>query len=141
MGWETNLMVHLRYNRQTYTSRYDVQNRLGDVEDMIKYHTDKIHSIGLMTEPKKFIEEDADPLQWINNEISESLEELEEYYIERFKLNYLLEYWDKCHTKDGEPIHAPEGVGWDDAYIDGDFIMTKEEKSNYRKELGLKDET
>ena len=137
MGWETNLMVHLRYNRKSYQSRYEVERDLEDVNDMIKYHSNKLQSLAMMTEPKKFMEEDADPLQWISNEVRDSLEELEEYYIDKYKLEMLLEYWDKCHTKEDEPIHAPEGVGWDDAYIDGDFILTKEEKEKQNKDLGL----
>ena len=137
MGWETNLMVRLRYNRKSYQSKYEVERDLEDVNDMIKYHSNKLHSLAMMTEPKKFMEEDADPLQWISNEVRDSLEELEEYYIDKYKLEMLLEYWNKCHTKEDEPIHAPEGIGWDDAYIDGDFILTKEEKEKQKKDLGL----
>lgn len=137
MGWETNLMVRLRYNRKSYQSKYEVERDLEDVNDMIKYHSNKLHSLAMMTEPKKFMEEDADPLQWISNEVRDSLEELEEYYIDKYKLEMLLEYWDKCHTKEDEPIHAPEGIGQDDAYIDGDFILTKEEKEKQKKDLGL----
>lgn len=137
MGWETNLMVRLRYNRKSYQSKYEVEIDLEDVNDMIKYHSNKLHSLAMMTEPKKFMEEDADPLQWISNEVRDSLEELEEYYIDKYKLEMLLEYWNKCHTKEDEPIHAPEGIGWDDAYIDGDFILTKEEKEKQKKDLGL----
>ena len=137
MGWETNLMVHLRYNRKSYQSKYEVERDLEDVNDMIKYHSNKLQSLAMMTEPKKFMEEDADPLQWVSNEVRESLEELEEYYIDKYKLEMLLEYWDKCHTKEDEPIHAPEGIGWDDAYIDGDFILTKEEKEKQKKDLGI----
>ena len=137
MGWETNLMVHLRYNRKSYQSKYEVERDLEDVNDMIKYHSNKLYSLAMMTEPKKFMEEDADPLQWISNEVRDSLEELEEYYIDKYKLEMLIEYWDKCHTKEDEPIHAPESIGWDDAYIDGDFILTKEEKEKQKKDLGL----
>ena len=137
MGWETNLMVRLRYNRKSYQSKYEVERDLEDVNDMIKYHSNKLHSLAMMTEPKKFMEEDADPFQWISNEVRDSLEELEEYYIDKYKLEMLLEYWDKCHTKEDEPIHTPEGIGWDDAYIDGDFILTKEEKEKQKKDLGL----
>ena len=138
MSWETNLMVHLRYNRKSYTSKYEVESDLEHINDMIKYHTTRLHNLAIMTEPKKFIDEEYDPLQWISNEVKDSLEELEEYYVDKYKLELLLEYWDKCHTKEDEPIHAPESVGWDDAYIDGDFILTKEEKEKQKQELGLK---
>lgn len=44
-----------------------------------------------MTEPQKFCGEDSDPISYIQTKVRTCLEELEDLYVERFKLSMLLE--------------------------------------------------
>lgn len=125
MGYGTYLTTDLYYNRKSYTSRYEVENDLDDVRQIISNLKTRLRTFAFMTEPQKFMdkEEYSDPMWFIEHEINEILEELDEYIVEEYKLSILLEHWEHCHTKDGKPILPPEGFGhWNTAYIDGDFI-------------------
>lgn len=122
MGWATYLWTDITYNRQTYNSKSEVYSSLDEENNMIKYLEQKLKDLAVMTEPKKFCPEEDDPLAWVMNSVKETLEELEESYIERFKLDLLLENWDKCHNEEGYAIERPENVSWDASYLEGDFI-------------------
>lgn len=139
MGWETRLTTTLYFNRQTYDSLYKVENALEETNNMISYFENKLKNLATITEPKKFCEDDQDPLWWVQNETKEALEELEELYIDRFKLQCLKDGWKSCHTENDEPIHPPKefcnGEYGECSYIDGDFILTKAEEEAERKEL------
>jgi hypothetical protein len=135
MSWETRLVTTMSFNRKTYDCLGTVENDLEEVQDMIKYFKNKIISLAMITEPKKFCEEDQDPLCWLQHETEECLNELETLYTEEYKLLCLKDNWETCHTKEGEPIHPPKefcnGEYGDCAYIDGDFILTNAEKQEY----------
>ena len=139
MGLETRLTTTLYFNKQTYDALYKVENALEETNNMISYFENKLKNLVTITEPKKFCEDDQDPLWWIQNEAKEALEELEELYINRFKLQCLKGDWKSCHTEDNEPIHPPKelcnGEYGECSYIDGDFILTKAEEEAERKEL------
>lgn len=139
MGWETRLVTTLYFNRQTYDALYKVENALEEIENSITFYENKLKSLVTITEPKKFCEEDQDPLWWLQNETKEALEELEDLYVEQFKLQCLKENWEDCHTSDGDPIHPPKefrnGKYDECSYIDGDFILTKAEEEAEKKEL------
>ena len=36
----------------------------------------------------------------------------------------LKENWTKCHDENGLAIDPPNGIGWDTAFLDGDFVKT-----------------
>lgn len=136
MTWETRLTTTISFNRATYDSYYRVESDLEDINDSIDFFTKKLQNLACITEPKKFCEEDQDPMWWLQHQVEECLEELSDLYVQRFKLNCLKEDWETCHTKEGEPIHPPKefcnGKYGDCAYIDGDFILTKEERENFQ---------
>lgn len=139
MSWETRLVTTMSFNRKTYDCLGTVENDLEKVQDMIKYFRNKIISLAMITEPKKFCTEDQDPLCWLQHETEDCLNELETLYTEEYKLLCLKADWTTCHTEKGEPIHPPEefcnGEYGDCAYIDGDFILTKAEQEQQRKEI------
>lgn len=140
MGWETRLTTTLSFNRKTYDTIGQVNSDLDEVKDMIKYYRNKLIGLVMMTEPKKFCGEDQDPMWWLQHEAEECMDELDDLYTEEFKLFCLKNDWKTCHTEDNEPIHLPKQMcnsEWSGecAYIDGDFILTKDEKEAERKEL------
>ena len=134
MGWSTRLTTTMEFNRRTYDCLGTVEHDLNEVQDSIKYFKNKLLGLVMMTEPKKFCDEDQDPMCWLQHEAEDCFEALEEAIVDEYKLYKLKEDWDTCHTKDGEPIHPPKefcnGEYEDCAYIDGDFILTKEEREN-----------
>jgi len=142
MSWETRYTTTLYFSRQTYDTKCSVEDALEDIRESINYYENKLRHLTTITEPKKFCNEEDDPMLWLQSETNECLTTLSDLYVDQFKLQCLLNGWESCHTKDGDPIHPPkEFCNADEyqnecSYIDGDFILTKEEKQKDREELG-----
>ena len=128
MGWSTELFCNISFNRKTYNSLGEVESDIEEMKDILQRYKDKIKAYAVMTEPDKMIKFDDESydnlLSQVNDEVSDMLEEMEEYYYELIKLEYLRDNWDNCHTKEGLAINAPEEITWETAYLDGDFVKT-----------------
>lgn len=129
MGWSTELFTNITFNRKSYNTLYEVENDYETVCDMIKHFEEDIRSLALITEPKKFCSEEEDPMWYLTNKVNENLEELQDLYIEKFKLGVLIDVWKNCHDEEGYAIPKPENINWDSSFIEGDFIKTKENKN------------
>lgn len=125
MGWSTNLFCNIEFNRQTYNTRNEVLDRIEEVKQCLKTTEDYLRSLVLITEPNKFCTEDCDPLNWLNVEFQENIKLYEEYIIELYKLDLLLNNWDACHNKEGLAINTPKGVNYGSAFLNGDFIKNE----------------
>ena len=137
MGWSTELFCNISFNRKTYNSLGEVESDIEEIKDILQRYKDKIKAYAVMTEPDKMIKFDDESydnlLSQVNDEVSDMLEEMEEYYYELIKLKYLRNNWNNCHTKEGLAINAPEEITWETAYLDGDFI--KGTKNNNQNEV------
>lgn len=131
MSWETSLFTHIDYNRKTYNSHSEVLDDLESCEREIRYFKDQLQTLVACTEPRKIMEEDADPLTWMSTTFRSIMDDLEECYYEKFKLELLSNNWDKCHNEKGLAISPPDDVHWDSSFLDGDFVNTdKHPKAN-----------
>lgn len=124
MGWSTELFCNITYNRETFNSKYEVKDRIEEIEQYLKISEGRLRDFSMMTEPQKFCPENYDPLIWIRNEVQDAIDEIEEYSIELYKLNLLLENWDNCHNEEGLAIEPPEGITWKTPFLSGDFVKT-----------------
>lgn len=128
MGWSTELFCNISFNRKTYNSLDEVESDIEETKDILQRYKDKIKAYAVMTEPDKMIKFDDESydnlLSQVDGEVSDMLEEMEEYYYELIKLEYLRDNWNNCHTKEGLAINAPEEITWETAYLDGDFVKT-----------------
>lgn len=128
MGWSTTLFCNIEFNRKSYNSLYEVEEDIETTKKIIQMHKDKIKAYALMTEPNKMIkindEQDDNLLMKINYIISSILEELEDYYYDLFKLQYLKENWNYCHNDKGLAIDPPNNISWNTAYLSGDFVKS-----------------
>ena len=124
MSWSTELFCNISFNRETFNSKSEVKNRIEETEKSLQIAKDQMRNFIMMTEPKKFCPEDCDPLIWVDNEYENIMTSIEEYSIELYKLETLLDNWDNCHNKDGLAICPPDGITWETAFLDGDFIKT-----------------
>ncbi len=133
MGWQTDLFCNITFNRQTYNSLGEVESRIAEVTEYINYTKGVLRAFAIMTEPNKLLslDEGEDPLDRIERTVKESLEDLEDYYIERWKLEILRDNWDKCHNKEGLAINPPKCAEWPNAYLDGDFIHSVQHPNGY----------
>ena len=126
MGWSTELFCNITFNRETFNTKYEVQDRIEEFEAYLQNTKDHLKDLLMMTEPGKFCPENYDPLIWMRNEYQDSIDLIEEYSIELYKLNILLSNWDACHDESGLAVSPPEGIDWQTAFLDGDFVRTTE---------------
>ena len=123
MGWGTTLFCNIYFHKETFNSKYDVQERIDEVTACLDVTKRHLHSLVVMTEPNKFVTDDeTDPLYWVENECNRAIEDIREYTMELYRLNLLLDNWDACHTKEGLAIDPPEGVSYDTAFLEGDYV-------------------
>ena len=122
MGWATYLTTTIEYYKETYKTKWEVEEAIEESNRIIEVCKKDLLSYALITEPKKFCPEESDPLIWLNNEVEDNLQLLEKEIIKLYKLELLLKEWDKCHNKEGKAIKSKDDKLWDKAYIDGDFI-------------------
>lgn len=124
MGWYTDLFCNISFNRETFNSKIEVQDRIGETKTYLQNSKDQLRNLVMMTEPQKFCPENYDPMIWLNGELRDLLDSIEEYSIDLYKLQLLLENWDSCHNEEGLAIEPPEGITWETAFLDGDFVRT-----------------
>lgn len=124
MGWSTELFCNITFNRDTFNTKFEVQNKIDETKTYLQNAKDHLRDLLMMTEPGKFCPENYDPLIWMRNEFQDSMDLIEEYSVELYKLNLLLSNWDACHEESGLAISPPEGIGWQTAFLDGDFVKT-----------------
>ena len=122
MSWNTRLFCSIEFNRETFNSKEEVQDRIEELEMYLQNSKDHLRDLLMMTEPSKFCPENYDPLIWMRNEFQDAVDTIEEYSIDIYKLNLLLTNWDSCHNEDGLAINPPDEVTYKTAYLNGDFV-------------------
>lgn len=124
MGWATYLMYTMEFYKETYKTKYEVEQEIEETKRIIEISEKNLQSFGMMTEPNKFCPEENDPIIWVRNEIEDNIQLIKEETIKLYKLETLLENWDKCHDEKGDAIIPKNKELWDKVYMDGDFIDT-----------------
>lgn len=121
MGWSTDLLCGISFNRKAYTNKFLVESDLEEEEQMMRNCEQRLRDLAIMTEPRKMLPADEDGptdfLLQIGNEVKEQLEQLHENIVNAYKLRLLLDYWDDCHDDSGNPIPVPENIHYDSAFI------------------------
>ena len=127
MGWSTDLVCTISFNKKTYDSLYDVENDINELKEAIKNAKGAIRDAVLMTEPDKMYDKEtyASPYDYLKDMYETNMEMLEEYMYDLFKLEYLRDNWNKCHdVSTGLAIDPPDDVKYDSAFLSGDFIKS-----------------
>ena len=132
MSWGTELFCNISFNRETFNSRYEVEDKISELDKCIETCKSEIRDMALMTEPSKFMDKDNNftPYYFVTQSVKNNLELLEEYIIERYKLITLLDNWGNCHNKERLAIYPPEGFDWDTAFLHGDFVRSTKYPNN-----------
>lgn len=126
MGWSTELFCNITFNKETFNSKVEVQDKIEELEAYLQNSKDHLRDLLMMTEPGKFCPENYDPLIWLRNEFQDAVDSIEEYSVELYKLRTLLVNWDTCHNEDGLAINPPKGINLETAFLSGDFVKTIE---------------
>lgn len=134
MGWGIYLYPEVYYSKVDFRNKSDVEEEIESIKKIIKSLEDKLILLAATTEPNKMmskedIEEGISPLDWVNREVKNILDDdveydLKGYYFDLYRLEMLRDYWDAAHNKDGKAVAPPKGSFKypREAYMDGDFI-------------------
>lgn len=131
MGWGTYLRTDLYFNKETFNSKYQVEEELNETRKSLGDLKIAIMQLATMTEPEKFFKPEPGEdypefyLDAVNRRMSYLLEKFESMTIEEYKLSLLLDEWDRSHDKDsGYANDTPESEKEGNSYVFGDFVET-----------------
>lgn len=124
MSWQTDLFCNITFFKSTYNTKSEVEYALSTVKKEIQACENSLRTLAFITEPNKFNNTDESNGYWVEHTLEEAIDDLKYAIIEEYKLELLLENWDKCHNEEGLAIPPP--FDYESAFLDGDFIKTVE---------------
>ena len=129
MSQSTRLFTTINFAGKTYNSLNEVRIELQDIEIRINDLKSNLRVLAYMTEPNKMKPEDVTASEYLDANVNYLYTEFEDLFVKRYKLELLIEEWDKCHNNEGLGINPPEEVKYR-SFIDGDFVYTEKHPTN-----------
>ena len=134
MAWYTDLFCRIDFSDKSYNDLCEVEDDLDTAMRLIKTVEDELFGLVMMTEPNKMLsksieEDECDAMDILRARFNQCMESLEEYCLDRDKLDLLVYNWKNCPNDQGLAIAPPDEMDWDDCYMDGDFIKTVKDKN------------
>lgn len=114
MGWETNVITQISFNKETYDSIYKVEEEINFCNKRIQEIVNKLMIYSTSRPQDILLNRGEATLEDIQEEVEDMLDLLEEYFIKRNDLETLKNNF-KC--------------------VDGDFIDNPNRKENVKKWL------
>ena len=114
MGWETNVITQISFNKESYDSIYKVEEEIDFCNKRIQEIVKKIMIYSTSRPQDILLNREEATLETIQEEVEEMLDLLEEYFVKRSDLRALKNNF-KC--------------------VDGDFIDNPNRKENVKKWL------
>ena len=114
MGWETNVITQISFNKETYDSMYKVKDAIDFCNKRIQEIVNKLMVYSTSRPQDILLNRGEATLETIQEEVEEMLDFLEEYFIRRNDLEILKDNF-KC--------------------VDGDYIDNPNRKENVKKWL------
>ena len=114
MGWETNVITQISFNKETYDSMYKVEEEIDFCNRRIQEIGNKLMIYSTSRPQDILLNREEATLETIQEDVEEMLDLLEEYFIRRNDLEILKDNF-KC--------------------VDGDFIDNPNRKENVKKWL------
>ena len=127
MGWQTNVITQLEFNRETYNSPYVVLDEIRGKEKVIQNITEEL-SVMVTARPEDLLlhNEDMD-LLGLQRTVKDKLEVLEECFIEKYKLEWLRENFD---LRDGDFIENPDRKEAVKKWLIDNYILEENDFNN-----------
>ena len=114
MGWETNVITQISFNKETYDSIYKVKDDIDFCNKRIQEIVNKLMVYSTSRPQDILLNREEATLETIQEDVEEMLDLLEEYFVKRSDLKALKDNF-KC--------------------VDGDFIDNPNRKENVKKWL------
>ena len=114
MGWETNVITQISFNKETYDSMYKIKDDIDFCNKRIQEIVNKLMVYSTSRPQDILINRGEATLETIQEDVEEMLDLLEEYFVRKNDLEALKDNF-KC--------------------VDGDFIDNPNRKENVKKWL------
>ena len=114
MGWETNVITQISFNKESYDSIYKVEEEIDFCNKRIQEIVNKLMIYSTSRPQDILLNREEATLETIQEEVEDMLDLLEEYFVKRSDLEALKDNF-KC--------------------VDGDFIDNPNRKENVKKWL------
>ena len=114
MGWETNVITQISFNKESYDSIYKVEEEIDFCNKRIQEIVNKLMIYSTSRPQDILLNREEATLETIQEEVEDILDLLEEYFVKRSDLEALKDNF-KC--------------------VDGDFIDNPNRKENVKKWL------
>ncbi len=114
MGWETNVITQISFNKETYDSMYKVEEEIDFCNKRIQEIVNKLMIYSTSRPQDILLNRGEATLEDIQEDVEDMLDLLEEYFVKRSDLEALKNNF-KC--------------------VDGDFIDNPNRKENVKKWL------
>ena len=114
MGWETNVITQISFNKESYDSIYKVEEEINFCNKRIQEIVNKLMIYSTSRPQDILLNRGEATLETIQEEVEDMLDLLEEYFVKRSDLRALKNNF-KC--------------------VDGDFIDNPNRKENVKKWL------
>ena len=127
MGWETNVITQISFNKETYDSIYKVKDDIDFCNKRIQEIVNKLMVQSTSRPQDILINRGEATLEDIQEEVEDMLDLLEEYFIKRNDLEALKENF-KCVS--GDYIDNPNRKENIKKWLIDNYILDKEDFSN-----------
>jgi hypothetical protein len=93
MTWGTDFNTDIFLSRQSYSSKFEVEDKINELNELINNCEAQI-KMYVSSTPKDITPPDfsEEQINWLNNQINEHLEMYREYLLERYRLELYLEH-------------------------------------------------
>ena len=127
MGWETNVITQISFNKETYDSIYKVEEEIDFCNKRIQEIVNKLMVYSTSRPQDILINRGEATLETIQEDVEDMLDLLEEYFVKRSDLRALKNNF-KC--VDGDFIDNPNRKENTKKCLIDNYILDKEDFSN-----------
>ena len=136
MGWETNVITQISFNKETYNSIYKVEEEINFCNKRIQDIVNKLMIYSTSRPQDILLNRGEATLETIQEEVEDMIELLEEYYIKRSDLEVLKDNF-KC--VDGDYIDNPNRKENVKKWLIDNYILDKSDFSSNNTKKDIKD--
>ena len=127
MGWETNVITQISFNKESYDSIYKVEEEIDFCNKRIQEIVNKLMIYSTSRPQDILLNREETTLETIQEDVEDMLDLLEEYFIKRSDLKALK---NNCKCVDGDFIDNPNRKENVKKWLIDNYILDKEDFSS-----------
>ena len=127
MGWETNVITQISFNKETYDTMYKIKDDIDFCNKRIQEIVNKLMIYSTSRPQDILLNREEATLETIQEEVEDMLDLLEEYFVKRSDLRALKNNF-KC--VDGDYIDNPNRKENVKKWLIDNYILDKEDFSS-----------